>query len=410
MEAWKEDLYLQHGWLSDTASRVRIGVRNTANRVGSTIKSFGTKTNPDGTWKQHKYIRKEGNRYIYPQDLKKKVTDTANKIGDAVTRTANNVKTAAKNTYNKASTAVKNTYNRTSTAVKNTYNKTSSAAKSVAQKTRSNIKQSVSEGKKFVNKQLSSSSKKVSDFLDDWFGKSDYKDFENGNYKDLRFGVKGNGLNKSEELLGIVLNTVVSPFMKAYESLPVKKDKHFSEGPMPHYVIEETVIPEEKIYEEIIPEEKIYEEIIPEEKIYEQKIEEKRYGAGAGKDARRAPVTRNRVNPPSINNNKKDDVSVSDVAGALSGNKFVYDALEEAIKTSGIQNVLKQIYSKGKNFLKLLKNPNSGKPSAVQIQGKTTALSAFDETTPPSTSSVPPEVEEVLEVFADVLKDYKDKK
>ena len=49
MEAWREELY--HGLF----------------------------TNSDGSWKQHKYIRKEGNRYIYPEDLKKTITDNLRK-------------------------------------------------------------------------------------------------------------------------------------------------------------------------------------------------------------------------------------------------------------------------------------------------------------------------------------------
>ena len=89
MESWREELYLQHGWLSDTVSRVKVGVRNTANRVGS-------KTNSDGTWKQHKYIRKEGNRYIYPQDLKKTATNMANKVASTVKKAATNAKTTIK--------------------------------------------------------------------------------------------------------------------------------------------------------------------------------------------------------------------------------------------------------------------------------------------------------------------------
>lgn len=54
MEAWREELY--HGLLT------------------------GLKTNANGTWKQHKYIRKEGNKYIYPEDLKKKLVTGTQKL------------------------------------------------------------------------------------------------------------------------------------------------------------------------------------------------------------------------------------------------------------------------------------------------------------------------------------------
>lgn len=45
-----------------------------------------------GKWRQHKYIRKEGNRYIYPEDLRRGRTT------DAVSRGVNKISGAKKNT------------------------------------------------------------------------------------------------------------------------------------------------------------------------------------------------------------------------------------------------------------------------------------------------------------------------
>ncbi len=59
MEVWRDELY----------HALRIGSFNLP-KIG--IKSIGGKTNGNGEWKQHKYIRKEGNKYIYPEDLKNK--------------------------------------------------------------------------------------------------------------------------------------------------------------------------------------------------------------------------------------------------------------------------------------------------------------------------------------------------
>ena len=63
MEAYDEEFY--HAYITRTG--VRVG--GPARTVGV---SRGTKTNSDGTWKQHKYVYKEGSRYIYPEDLQRK--------------------------------------------------------------------------------------------------------------------------------------------------------------------------------------------------------------------------------------------------------------------------------------------------------------------------------------------------
>lgn len=60
-------------------------------------------------WKTHKYIRKESNRYIYPEDLKKGrnkgwLSDAANAVSNTASSVASTVgsyaTTAAKMTYN----------------------------------------------------------------------------------------------------------------------------------------------------------------------------------------------------------------------------------------------------------------------------------------------------------------------
>lgn len=69
-----------------------------------------------GEWGKHKYIRKEGNRYIYPEDLEgtaggrvaKRVSDFGNSLGRGVNTVANAgsaLRDRATNTFNQASNA-----------------------------------------------------------------------------------------------------------------------------------------------------------------------------------------------------------------------------------------------------------------------------------------------------------------
>lgn len=59
------------------------------------------------SWGKHKYIRKEGNRYIYPEDLKKKAED----VGNAISSTASNVKKSVKdNLYKTAESAAQKAF------------------------------------------------------------------------------------------------------------------------------------------------------------------------------------------------------------------------------------------------------------------------------------------------------------
>lgn len=71
MEAWRDELY--HGVLDGLRGRIK-NITGTSSGIGR--KGNGLGTGPVGTgsgrtWKEHKYIRKEGNRYIYPEDLQK---------------------------------------------------------------------------------------------------------------------------------------------------------------------------------------------------------------------------------------------------------------------------------------------------------------------------------------------------
>ena len=73
MESWKDELY--HGLLSNFRSRIgSVGKTNIGRiNIGNSRTDYKT-SNSSGTgreWKEHKYIRKEGNRYIYPEDLNK---------------------------------------------------------------------------------------------------------------------------------------------------------------------------------------------------------------------------------------------------------------------------------------------------------------------------------------------------
>lgn len=88
-------------------------------------------------WKHHKYIRKEGNRYIYPEDAKSSskpqkgwISDTVSSIGNAaatvgaaVSNAATSVANAVSDTWNTIASAVGSTatdlYNSVSSAVSN---------------------------------------------------------------------------------------------------------------------------------------------------------------------------------------------------------------------------------------------------------------------------------------------------
>lgn len=72
METWREELY--HGLLANVKGRLKLnsGAGSTIGKksVGSVGKSSGTGKGRE--WTKHKYVRKEGSRYIYPEDLKKR--------------------------------------------------------------------------------------------------------------------------------------------------------------------------------------------------------------------------------------------------------------------------------------------------------------------------------------------------
>lgn len=89
-------------------------------------------------WKNHKYIRKEGNRYIYPEDIKPSsksqkgwVSDTVSSIGNAAATAATSVGTAVSNAATSVANAVSDTWNTIASSVgttaTNLYNNISAA-------------------------------------------------------------------------------------------------------------------------------------------------------------------------------------------------------------------------------------------------------------------------------------------
>lgn len=76
MEAWRDELY--HGLLDNIRARVNTAVKNTASSANR-IASPGN-AGKGRQWKEHKYIRIENGRYIYPEDLKKKAKSVGNKL------------------------------------------------------------------------------------------------------------------------------------------------------------------------------------------------------------------------------------------------------------------------------------------------------------------------------------------
>lgn len=60
MEPWREELYLQHGLFDSLRSKYKTVSDNVKKAAGN-----------GREWKNHKYIRKEGTRYIYKDNLKK---------------------------------------------------------------------------------------------------------------------------------------------------------------------------------------------------------------------------------------------------------------------------------------------------------------------------------------------------
>lgn len=95
MEAWREELY--HGIFSNFRSRISSVIKPTIGRisVGSQKTSYTTSSSGNSTgreWKEHKYIRKEGNRYIYPEDLKSPSKKSSSSINNTITsKTGNGV-------------------------------------------------------------------------------------------------------------------------------------------------------------------------------------------------------------------------------------------------------------------------------------------------------------------------------
>ncbi len=61
MESWREELY--HGVISELRARIREG-------AGGSGTSNSSKERGGWTWKNHRYVRIENGRYIYPEDLK----------------------------------------------------------------------------------------------------------------------------------------------------------------------------------------------------------------------------------------------------------------------------------------------------------------------------------------------------
>lgn len=95
-------------------------------------------------WKNHKYIRKEGNRYIYPEDLKKGrnkgwLSDAANAISNTASSVASTVGTYATTATN----AVSNTANTVAQEAGNVWNNVSTAVGSTATSVYNNISSTV---------------------------------------------------------------------------------------------------------------------------------------------------------------------------------------------------------------------------------------------------------------------------
>lgn len=95
-------------------------------------------------WKNHKYIRKEGNRYIYPEDLKNGknkgwLSDAANAISNTASSVASTVGTYATT----AASAVSNTANTVAQEASNVWNSVSTAVGSTATSVYNNISATV---------------------------------------------------------------------------------------------------------------------------------------------------------------------------------------------------------------------------------------------------------------------------
>lgn len=97
-----------------------------------------------GEWGKHKYIRKEGNRYIYPEDLEK-AKNTAANIGNGFANTARMIGSKAQSAYN------------------TTAPKVSGAAKSLAKETKQVGQDVVSTGKKAYGDAKETASNVISD-------------------------------------------------------------------------------------------------------------------------------------------------------------------------------------------------------------------------------------------------------
>ena len=73
MEAWREELY--HGVISDLKNRISVSVGGTS--AGASTTSSKSSQRGGWSWKNHKYIRVENGKYIYPEDLNKKSKKTS---------------------------------------------------------------------------------------------------------------------------------------------------------------------------------------------------------------------------------------------------------------------------------------------------------------------------------------------
>ncbi len=84
MEVWREELY--HGLLDNLRGRVK-NVTGTSSGIGRKGNGLGGGKVGNGsgrTWKEHKYIRIENGRYIYPEDLKKKASLVGSKVASSL--------------------------------------------------------------------------------------------------------------------------------------------------------------------------------------------------------------------------------------------------------------------------------------------------------------------------------------
>ena len=235
MEPWLKELYLQHGLFDNLRAKYKT-VSNGAKKVANTVTSNTKKAvnaatsghknkvslgNTGREWKNHKYIRKEGNRYIYKEDLKKKSLAPSSNHNN---RTSVKKNTNGSSISNKKATVVLNNDSGKSKTINTSL---------------------TGSGKNFVNKVLESEAgKKVKTFFKEWFGEEPrYFDNAFGKivYDDYRFGVYGNGLNKAQEALLYGVTSVIYPFLSK-EDKQWLKENYFTKDDHKFSMKDKTII------------------------------------------------------------------------------------------------------------------------------------------------------------------------